>query len=89
MRFIVSIIGFALFIVGCNSMVPVTERVIELPTREYQRVPRHVERMDEYEPGVKHSEVLSRIRESCHKFGRFIIVHNNRQERYSCHPEEK
>lgn len=88
MRFIFSAIGFALFIVGCQSMVPVSERTIELPTRQYQQ-PMEASIQDEggIDVGVG-KRFVQAIREACQDRGTFSIVHNHRREKYICYPEE-
>jgi hypothetical protein len=86
MRTIFSIVGFALFIVGCNSLVPLKERVIELPTQKYQqqdsdrRQPVQFERLDIH----KETAAIRAIRESCRRFGSFRISGDKGVETYSC-----
>jgi hypothetical protein len=87
MRALFSILGFALLtIVGCNSMVPVTERVIELPTRSYQR------NDDNHDLRLSVSEqkrVVRAIRDACRGKGRFSIVNDHQREAYICYPEDQ
>lgn len=89
MRMIFSIVGFALFIVGCQSLVPIKERVIELPTRSYQKPvdsPVQIERGSESGVGARLAQA---IRTACRNDGRFSIVHDHKRENYICYPEGK
>lgn len=91
MRMIFSIIGFALFIVGCQSLVPTSERTIELPTRQYQSpLPEAGDNEAGLRPHIRGAdtgkEALRAIVESCRKFGRFTVKDD---ASYICYPEDK
>jgi len=88
MRMIFSIVGFLLFVVGCQALTPVKDRVIELPTLKYQEQA-HVHNEGTVRRSVRGAdtgkEALRAIVESCRKYGKFTVKDDST---YICYPEK-